>query len=228
MIQLCRITEKAAGEAGKKKSDEVQLIKTEKDFPLSSRSEIIRNAGEPVNKQGGKVEITSGKHTPVIEKPAKTFSIKEVISESEEPAAQITTSLPGSEKEAVSSSEAKAELTGDSFASAWSEFVDTLKGEGARIVSMFKTIKPEMDDEQTIRIHLSNAAQKDLFIQNYKQKLISFLEHKFKITELDIETAIDQSESNDLLYSDEQKFNHLQKKYPVLKDFRKTFNLDIT
>jgi hypothetical protein len=85
-----------------------------------------------------------------------------------------------------------------------------------------------MDDEQTIRIHLSNAAQKDLFIQNYKQKLISFLEHRFEITELDIETAIDQSESNELLYSDEQKFNHLQKKYPVLKDFRKTFNLDIT
>jgi hypothetical protein len=106
--------------------------------------------------------------------------------------------------------------------------VDTLKGEGARIVSMFKSIKPELEDDQTIRIHLSNAAQKDLFIQNYKQKLISFLEHKFVITVLDIETAVDQSESNELLYTDEQKYNHLQKKYPVLKDFRKTFNLDIT
>jgi DNA polymerase-3 subunit gamma/tau len=228
IIQLCLITGEAAGENEKKKTDEVELIKTEKDLPLPSKSEIIRNAGEPVKKHAGKVEITSGKHTPVIEKPAKTFSIKEVISESEEPVAQIATSLPVSEKEAVSSSETKAELTGDSFISAWSEFVDTLKGEGARIVSMFKTIKPEMDDEQTIRIHLSNAAQKDLFIQNYKQKLINFLEHKFEVAELDIETAIDQSESNELLYSDEQKYNHLQKKYPVLKDFRKTFNLDIT
>lgn len=228
IIQLCLITGEAAGENEKKKTDEVELIKTEKDLPLPSKSEIIRNAGEPVKKLTGKVEITSGKHTPVIEKPAKTFSIKEVISESEEPVAKIATSLPVSEKEAVSSSEVKAELTGDSFVSAWSEFVDTLKGEGARIVSMFKTIKPEMDDEQTIRIHLSNAAQKDLFIQNYKQKLINFLEHKFVVAELDIETAIDQSESNELLYSDEQKYNHLQKKYPVLKDFRKTFNLDIT
>ncbi len=228
IIQLCLIKGEAAGENEKKKADEVHLIKTEKDLPLPPKSEIIRNAGEPVRKQAGKVEITSGKHTPVIEKPAKTFSIKEVISESEEPVAHIVTSLPVSEKEAVSSSETKAELTGDSFVSAWSEFVDTLKGEGARIVSMFKTIKPEMDDEQTIRIHLSNAAQKDIFVQNYKQKLINFLEHKFEVAELDIETAIDQSESNELLYSDEQKYNHLQKKYPVLKDFRKTFNLDIT
>ena len=47
-------------------------------------------------------------------------------------------------------------------------------------------------------------------------------------SELEIETNIDVSETNELLYSDEQKLNHLQNKYPVLKDFKKTFNLDIT
>jgi DNA polymerase-3 subunit gamma/tau len=228
MIQLCRLTGESDGDSEKKKSDEGQLKKAEKDIPLPSRSEIIMHDAEPVKKQAGKGEIASGKHTPVFEKPSKTFSIKDVISESEEPTAPIATSPAGSEKETVSPSEARVDMTNDSFVSAWSEFVDTLKGEGARIVSMFKSIKPELEDDQTIRIHLSNAAQKDLFIQNYKQKLISFLEHKFVITVLDIETAVDQSESNELLYTDEQKYNHLQKKYPVLKDFRKTFNLDIT
>ncbi len=120
----------------------------------------------------------------------------------------------------------KAEFTGTSFAEAWQEFVDSLKGEGTRIVSMFKSLKPELEDEHTIRIHLSNAAQKDLFVQNYKPKLISFLENKFTLQELEIETTIDLAETNDLLYTDEQKYNYLQAKYPVLKDFKKTFNLD--
>ena len=39
----------------------------------------------------------------------------------------------------------------------------SLKGEGTRIISMFKSIKPEVENDQTIKIHLSNAAQKDTF-----------------------------------------------------------------
>jgi hypothetical protein len=30
------------------------------------------------------------------------------------------------------------------------------------------------------------------------------------------------------LYSDDQKLNYLINKYPILKDMKKTFNLDIT
>jgi hypothetical protein len=85
-----------------------------------------------------------------------------------------------------------------------------------------------MEDEHTISIHLSNAAQKDIFVQNYKQKLSNFLENNFLVSDLEIETAVDVSENNELLYSDEQKLNYLQNKYPVLKDFKKAFNLDIT
>jgi DNA polymerase III alpha subunit (gram-positive type) len=120
------------------------------------------------------------------------------------------------------------EFTGSAFNTVWTEFVDSLKGEGTRIMSMFKSIQPEVEDEHTIRIHLSNAAQKDLFVQNYKPKLIGFLENKFVVSELDIETSVDLAETNDLLYTDEQKYNYLQAKYPVLKDIKKAFNLDIS
>jgi hypothetical protein len=93
---------------------------------------------------------------------------------------------------------------------------------------MFKSIQPEMEDEHTIRIHLSNAAQKDLFVQNYKPKLMNFIESRFIVHEIDIDTAVDLSEAEELLYTDEQKYNYLQNKYPSLKDFKKSFNLDIT
>ena len=93
---------------------------------------------------------------------------------------------------------------------------------------MFKTIKPELENDQTIRIHLSNATQKDTFIQNYKQRLINFLQKKFILQEIDIETTIDITETDDLLYTDEQKYTYLFGKYPALKEMKKNFNLDIT
>jgi len=93
---------------------------------------------------------------------------------------------------------------------------------------MFRTIKPEVENNQIIRIHLSNAAQKDLFNQNYKSKLIGFLEKKFIMNEVDIETIVDLSETNEILYSDEQKYNYLVSKYSSLKDLKKAFNLDIS
>jgi len=93
---------------------------------------------------------------------------------------------------------------------------------------MFKSIRPELENEQTIKIHLSNAAQKDTFILNYRPKLVTFLESRFIMSGIDIETTVDLSESNEILYSDEQKLNYLINKYPILKDMKKTFNLDIT
>ena len=174
------------------------------------------------------LESVTGKHTPVIEKPNRSFSIKEIISGTEEPENKNISSVEEQQPDTESSSIIKGELTVDTFAQAWQEFIDNLKGEGTRIVSMFKTITPELEDANTIKIHLSNTAQKDIFIQNYKPKLTNFLEKKFLVYELEIETAIDTSETNEMLYSDEQKLNYMQNKYPVLKDFKKTFNLDIT
>jgi DNA polymerase III alpha subunit (gram-positive type) len=188
----------------------------------------VRNAVDPQQKKPVRQENYTGKHTPVIEKQARSFSIKEIISGTEEPAGMNSSSATLNEPEKTTSQLIKTELTGDSFASAWKEFTENLKGEGARIMSMFKTIKPEIEDENTIILHLSNAAQKDIFIQNYKPKLLNFLENRFMVSELEIETTIDVAETNELLYSDEQKLNYLQNKYPVLKDFKKAFNLDIT
>ncbi len=213
LIRLCRIMEES-GEAGeKKKPDEKHLSET---VPLPSKSEIIRQAEEP----------SPGKHIPVIEKSPRTFSIREVISDKEKSDKSTVATTSHDEKKELSGQ--KMEFTNGAFNSAWQEFVDSLRGEGTRIVSMFKSIHPEVEDEHTIRIHLSNAAQKDIFVQNYKPKLIGFLENKFLVSELDIETSVDLSETNELLYTDEQKYNYLQAKYPVLKDFKKAFNLDIS
>ncbi|MCX6301619.1 MAG: DNA polymerase III subunit gamma/tau [Bacteroidia bacterium] len=223
LIRLCRIIEESGEATEKKKPEEKQLSGP---APLPSKSEIIRQAEEQGKKYSTSRDISSGKHVPVIEKSSRTVSIKEVISEKEKP--EKTPEKAIGNPDITYSRVKKMEFSGSAFNTVWTEFVDSLKGEGTRIMSMFKSIQPEVEDEHTIRIHLSNAAQKDLFVQNYKPKLIGFLENKFVVSELDIETSVDLAETNELLYTDEQKYNYLQAKYPVLKDIKKAFNLDIS
>jgi len=64
----------------------------------------------------------------------------------------------------------KEELNDETLAAAWKVFINSLKDEGPRIISMFKSIMPEVEDNHTVRIHLSNAAQKDLFVTELQTK----------------------------------------------------------
>jgi DNA polymerase-3 subunit gamma/tau len=226
LIRLCRLTGEPVEESEKKKPDASQVKKQDEDLPLPSKSEIIRQEEQPAEKKVVRYEMPSGKHDPVIEKPSKIFSIKEVISEDSKPISKPV-EIPD-QPVADTHIKQKVEFRPEVFETAWNEFTDQLKGEGTRIISMFKSIKPEVENNQTIKIHLSNAAQKDTFLQNYKQRLITFLENKFILSGIDIETVVDLSETNGILYTDDQKYNYLFTKYPILKEMKKTFNLDIT
>jgi DNA polymerase-3 subunit gamma/tau len=226
LIRLCRLIGED-GEASEKKKSEPGLLKKQvDDIPIPSRSEVLRQDVHQPEIRVSNLDPLASKHDPVVEKPSKTFSIKDLISEEkkqvEMPDEKSVVNEPG-----VPAYQ-KAEFTPEAFEAAWQEFTDHLKGEGNRIVSMFKAIRPELENDQTVRIHLSNAAQKDTFILHYKPKLMNFLESRFILSDFDIETIVDLSEANDMLYSDEQKLNYLMNKYPVLKEMRKTFNLDIT
>jgi len=226
IIRMCRLTGSAPEETEKKRSDLSLPSKKEDEFLLPSKSEIIRETSDPPGLKTGKHEISTGQHAPVIEKHAKSFSIKNIISEEKK---AIDSAIKSSdESELKNDINPPEEFNALSFEIAWNEFTDLLKGDGTRVISMFKSVKTEVDNDHVIKIHLSNAAQKDLFIQNYKQKLVSFLNKKFKSQDIDIGTVVDLSDTNEILYSDEQKYNYLVSKYPELKDFKKAFNLDIT
>lgn len=226
LIRLSRLTGTRSEEPEKKKSEINQSGSPEPVIPVPSKSEIIRNDAQPAVTKTVISEQNAVKHNPVIEKPAKTFSIKDVISpEIKQP--EKTPDKPVSEIP-VHPVISKSEFTTESFELAWAKFTDQLKGEGTRIISMFKTIKPEIESDQVVKIHLSNATQKDTFIRNYRQRLINFLEEKFSMSGIEIETTVDLVVTDDIPYTDEQKYTYLFKKFPILKEVKKSFNLDIT
>jgi DNA polymerase-3 subunit gamma/tau len=228
LIKLCRLIEDSAEGSEKKKSDTNLLKSADEELPLPSKSEIIREEIHSSEKKAYVYDSLPGKHDPVIEKPSKTFSIKEIISDDKGPAEKAVLTNTTKEVEGEIPVPSKEIFSAEAFEAVWNEFTNQLKGEGPRIISMFKMINPEVDSDNTIRIHLSNAAQKDIFILNYKQKLINYLETRFIMSDIDIETIVDLTEANEILYSDEQKYNYLFNKYPVLKDMKRAFNLDIT
>jgi len=229
LIRLCRLKSEIYGEAEKKKSESLVQISKGDELPLPSKSEIVRQAENQPERKEVQSEFVPGKHEPKIEKSAKSISIKELLSD--DATAQKKTNDRQDEAtftlNSVDNAVQKAELNLESLEKAWQEFTDQMGGEGARIKSMFKSIMPEMENNQVIKIHLSNATQKDTFVQFYKQKLITFLERKFFLQDIDIETIVDLSETNEIIYSDDQKYNYLFNKYPILKDMKKNFNLDI-
>jgi DNA polymerase III subunit gamma/tau len=230
LIRLCRLISGNNGESEKKKPDlkssEVEKNEIEAEIPITPGSDNPRkDVSASEHTSSSKVPPVI-KHNPVIEKPVKSFSIKDIIADdtpppkAEEKIGEIADPQPDSLD--------KEPFTGEAFEKSWNDFIGQVSGDGTRIISMFKSIKPEIENDQTIRIHLSNATQKDAFIQNYKQRLINFLRNRFDLPDLDIETAVDITETTDVLYTDEQKYNYLFNKYPVLKEMKKNFNLDIT
>ena len=69
----------------KKKPDLSEINSSQEDLPLPSKSEIIRHEKHATEGRQFRPEIPSGKHDLIIEKPSKSFSIKEIISEEARP-----------------------------------------------------------------------------------------------------------------------------------------------
>ena len=226
LIRLCRFSDSREAESEKKKPEVESEQGPEKEIPVPSRSEIVREPEEAIFPENKKTPIHSSANLPAGEKPKRTFSIKDIIHE--EKKAGVTDKVNEGEVPNEAENQKLAEFSSETFEKAWGEFKDQLRGEGTRVISMFKSIRPEIENDQIIRMHLANAAQKDLFVQNYKQRLMVFLGKRIIMKDIDIETAVDVSETNEILYSDEQKYNYLVAKYPALKDFKKTFNLDVS
>lgn len=222
LIRLCRVTSETLNEIEKKKSDPGKLTDNANEIQVPSRSELLRGETDNIDKKIGRPEKISAKAASVKENESKSFSIKDIISEESEPYEKKDPDILHNKEEGSP----RDEFSPEKFISVWNDFTAEVKSDSPRVASMFKSIKPEVHSDNSIVLHLSNADQKDMFIQNYKQRLINFLDERLNIKGIDIETVVDISHTDGIIYSDEQKYNHLASKHPVLKDIRKAFNLD--
>jgi DNA polymerase-3 subunit gamma/tau len=87
-------------------------------------------------------------------------------------------------------------------------------------------VTPDLLADNTVELKLDNTALRELFDHNFRARLEHYLRETLQNSSLSLRTTVGATERGEILYSDEQKFNHLASKNPALKDLKKTFNLD--
>lgn len=224
LIKLCRFNSDKEIQTEKKKSDVITVKVSPEEIPTPSKSEVLREQPEPAEKRSIRPEKTSEISPPSKEKESRSISIKDIISEDN--AGYHKTGMPEAERSKNAPADPVEDFSKEKFMAAWVDFTEEVCHHGPRVASMFKSIKPEVHANNSVSLHLSNEAQRDIFVRNYKQPLFNFLEKRFKTGGLTLEAVVDLGETDGLIYSDEQKYNHLLSKFPELKEIRKTFNLD--
>jgi DNA polymerase III subunit gamma/tau len=224
LIKLCRFNAEQEATAEKKKPDLINIKESPGKTPVLSKSEVSGKLSEPDETKTGRSEKTSETLQASKEKEPRSISIKDIIAE--DGIGYNTSGSAEAESPALTPGNIIDEFTKEKFLAAWEDFAEEVRSDGPRVASMFKAIKPEIHSDNSVTLHLSNADQCDIFVQNYKQRLFGFLERRFKTAGLTLEAIVDLAETDGIIYSDEQKYNHLLSKYPDLKEIRRTFSLD--
>lgn len=225
LIRLCRLNYIEPLRVEKKKPEPVIIKENGIEEPsLPSGGEEKKENITVPDQSGITMQEPGPKHAVVIEKHPRSFSIKDIMSDQKKEAE--AEKPPEEETGIIEEAGPKTDLDAETFGPAWNDFIDLVKGDGPRILSMFKSVITDIEEDRII-IHLSNATQKEIFVQNYKQRLQGLLNKRFNQQNVEIETVVDIGENGGIIYSDEQKYNHLVSKYPELREMKRLFNLDI-
>lgn len=117
-------------------------------------------------------------------------------------------------------------LTGALLKSYWLEFAEQLKVDQPRLYSTLTTQVPDLSPDKKIILKLNNPLQEKA-IRSIQTELLQFLRVRSGHHDLDIQTAVPEEHAEKKLYTQEEKYQHLQKKNPDLDLFRQSLNLEL-
>ncbi len=129
------------------------------------------------------------------------------------------------EQEAITAM-GNSEFTQEQLSEVWSSFAEEIKEESPRISVTLLSLKPGAEADGTIILRLDNLALKETFDHNFRQRLEEHLRKRLNNGSVRLQTVVESTDRGEVLYSDEQKFNHLAAQNPSLRDLKKRFNLD--
>ncbi|TSA39288.1 MAG: DNA polymerase III subunit gamma/tau [Porphyromonadaceae bacterium] len=118
------------------------------------------------------------------------------------------------------------ELTGTLLKSYWMEFAEQLKDDQPRLYSTLTTQIPDLSPDKKIILKLNNPLQEKA-IRSIQTELLQFLRDRSGHSDLEIQTAVPEEHAEKKLYTQEEKYQHLQKKNPDLDLFRQSLNLEL-
>ena len=107
----------------------------------------------------------------------------------------------------------------------WNEFLEYKQKNGGMETELMVLRQPWNLEGNTIRLHLSNALQQDLFVK-FHPDLLGFLRKGLDNKKIEIKEEIKEDAREDVLYTNTEKFEHLKKMNPSLKNLSDRLGLD--
>ena len=107
----------------------------------------------------------------------------------------------------------------------WNEFLEYKQKNGGMETELMVLRQPWKLEGNTIRLHLSNALQQDLFVK-FHPDLLGFLRKGLDNKKIEIKEEIKEDAREEVLYTNTEKFEHLKKMNPNLKNLSDRLGLD--
>lgn len=115
----------------------------------------------------------------------------------------------------------------DTLISKWQIFADSIKSEKPRLSSSLKTQLPVLGGNFLIEVEMDNLAQKEDFDRAIKADLLEYLRKELLNDTIEINAfVVEEENSKNSLYTDDEKFDHLNQINPNLGKLKQQFNLD--
>ena len=218
LLRMCNLSEAREAAEPKKKADR-EPGAGEPEIKLSSPSPAAAAATAATVVQPGPAAAPP-KGAPAAD-DGKKVSIKNLVSGARQTESVVSEPLP----DTPGAIETR-EFTPEELKEAWNLFAAEVKEASPRISVTLSSVSPVLLPDKTIVLKLDNSTLKETFDHNFRARLENHLRISLHNSSVRLQTTVEATERGEILYSSEQKFNHLATKNPSLKELKKTFNLD--
>jgi len=120
----------------------------------------------------------------------------------------------------------QVDLTEELIKTIWLEFAATLEVDQPRLYNTLITQLPRLTPERKVHLTLNNTLQEKA-IRSIQPELNAYLRNRTGHQDIDITTDVPDQPAQKKLYTQQEKYNHLQQKNPDLDLFRQSLDLDL-
>jgi DNA polymerase-3 subunit gamma/tau len=215
LMRMCKVSQEPEPEEPKKKAD------TKSAGTVTDPAPPTASAPASVTTSSPKAAAVNPRKVTPQAPDDKKISIRDLITAPtasdngvSEPSPETVTPPPA------------REFSPDELKEAWNAFAADIKDESPRISVTLAALTPELREDKSIVLKLDNSALKETFDHSFRARLENHLRTSLQNSTLKLSTTVETTERGEILYSPDQKFNHMASKNPALKELKKSFNLD--
>jgi len=152
-------------------------------------------------------------------KTSSSFSIKDAMKGS------VAKTEKTQEVTPIAIQETDTPFTQEQMLEKWNSFAESIKEEKARLYNTMTSQNPELKEDFSIELILSNELQQQLIFEAMSS-ILKYLHEELKNTNIKINTIVTEDKIEKKIYTNDDKYNFLSEKNPNLNLLRDQLNLD--